>query len=132
MNGVRITCTVGLDPEVQVHYTNYKNTYTQIPNVEYKMQGYSSGMTIRTRSQFLPGSVLAPTGFRCKKEDYSGTVRSNNFFEQCSSQELQDEDHCLLKGSYYEDIMATLRGLFNKGQNNSLEESQALKASLML
>jgi hypothetical protein len=50
------------------------------------------------------------------------TVRGNMKWVQCYSHELEDEEHCLLKCSHYEDTTARCEGLFTTGQFVSLKQ----------
>jgi hypothetical protein len=49
---------------------------------------------------------------------FQGTVRSHRFCEERSSQDMEDEEHCLLKCLHFEDIRDCSRGALHDGSKS--------------
>jgi hypothetical protein len=72
-------------------------TYMQIKNLEYKMQVYLRCLKDSSRRHIFARLRTGSHWLQVQVGSFQGTDRSSSIYEQCSSQDMEDEEHWLLK-----------------------------------
>jgi len=87
-------------------------TYTRITALDFKMQDYLKNEKNKIRRQLFARFRTGSHWLQVQVGRFKGAPRETRTCEQCSLHEIEDEEHCLLKCSRYENIRARYGNMF--------------------